>query len=124
MNIDQDNTLSVYYNSACSVCNAGIKLQRKKNNLRDIAWKDIGSNNQIVKEIGKELPVVRKYLHVRDGHQIYIGIDAFIKLWQSSPTDYWKAKVIALPLIKQLSVCLYIIFANSLYALNKRIKRW
>ena len=47
--------LKVYYNSACLVCNAGIRGQKQRMNgcPVDIQWIDIHSQPDALKEIGR-----------------------------------------------------------------------
>ena len=45
----------VYYNSACPVCNAGIKDQRKRMQdcgVNDIEWVDVHNSPDAVSEVG------------------------------------------------------------------------
>lgn len=117
--------LDVYYNSACPVCRTGINMQKGKPTSCTIDWKDVHIDNQLANDIGQQLEYVRKYLHIVDekGNQ-HIGINAFIQLWQNSPTEQWKANVISLTLIKQIMQCAYYLFANSLYFWNRVRKNW
>ena len=122
---NEKDSLSVYFNSACPVCNAGISSQKNKSTACSIQWKDVHENNQLVNELNKNLTTVRKYLHVIDeNNQQYIGIHAFILLWENSPKEQWKAYFFALPAIRQLSQLGYYTFANCLYIWNKLRKNW
>ena len=116
--------LKVYYNSACLVCREGINTQMERSTACAIQWKDIHTENHVVLEIDEKLEVVRKYLHLSDEGQVYIGINAFIKLWENSPTETWKARVIRLPIIKQMAQTGYYVFANGLYYWNRVRRRW
>ena len=52
----------VYYNSACPVCNAGIKDQRKRMQdcgVNNIEWVDVHNNPDAVSEVGSSLEQVR-----------------------------------------------------------------
>lgn len=123
--IEQKDTLSVYFNSACPVCNKGINGQKDKTAICPIIWKDVHKDKMLVNELDKSISTVRKYLHVTDkNNQQHIGIDAFILLWENSPKEQFKATLFKLPLIKQLAKFGYFIFANGLYFWNKTAKRW
>jgi len=53
----------VYYNSACPVCNAGIKDQRRRMEacgIEDIEWVDVHTNPEAVSEVGASLEQVRE----------------------------------------------------------------
>ncbi len=125
MQKDEKDTLNVYFNSACPVCNAGINSQKNKSKACQIQWKDVHEDNLLVDELKENLSTVRKYLHVTDkNNQQYIGIDAFILLWKNSPKEQWKAQFFALPIVRHFSQFGYYIFANCLYVWNKLRKNW
>jgi len=122
---DEKDKLNVYFNSACPVCNAGITSQKNKSTACAIQWKDVHQDTRLANDLGKDISIVRKYLHVTDkNNQHHIGIDAFILLWENSPKERWKVTFFSLPLINQLSQFGYYGFANLLYAWNKLRKNW
>ena len=125
MKNDKEQALNVYFNSACPVCNAGINTQKQRSTACTINWKDVHQDNSLSIELGRSLSTVRKYLHVLDTNgQRYLGINAFIVLWQNSPKEQWKAKLFSRPIIQQLAQLGYFAFANGLYAWNKIGQRW
>jgi len=66
----------VYYNSACPVCNAGIKDQRRRMeacSIKDIEWIDVHSNPDALSEVGASLEQVRERLYVRLGRSAQCG---------------------------------------------------
>ena len=118
----------VFYNSACPVCNAGIQAQRKRMKAfsdKDIEWIDVHNNPDAVSEVATPLEQVRERLHVKDDSgKLNIGIDAFVCLWQQTPSQRWLAKLFKLPLIQPLSRMAYNGFAKLLYAWNRMLKHW
>jgi predicted DCC family thiol-disulfide oxidoreductase YuxK len=117
----------VYYNSACPVCYAGIKLQRRK--LRGcparVDWIDVHSDNAAAGEIGADLEFVRERLHVvDDSGEIRVGSEAFSALWKLTPHQGWLAGLSALPVIRTLFRWAYNGFAAALYRWNRRRGRW
>lgn len=118
----------VFYNSACPVCNAGIKDQRRRMEAcgnKDAEWVDVHNNPDAASEVGHSLEEVRERLHVKeDSGKLNIGIDAFICLWQQTPGQRWLAKFFQLPLIRPLSRLAYNGFARLLYAWNRALKHW
>ena len=65
-------TYKVYYNSACPVCNAGIKDQRQRMeqcHAENPEWVDIHSNPEALAKIDSSLEQVRERLHVCDAEQ-------------------------------------------------------
>jgi len=121
---DKNLVIKVYYNSACPVCDKGINWQKGKMNNCDISWNDIHSDHQLMDEIDKELEIVRKYLHISVEDKTYVGFEAFIKLWENSPKETWKAKLSSLPVIRPFCIYIYFAFAHLLYGWNKLCKRW
>ena len=90
----------VYYNSACPVCNAGIKDQRKRMEacgVRDIEWIDVHTHPEAAEEVGSPLEQVRERLHVKaaDG-RLDVGADAFTRLWSRTPRAALVGKTAAL----------------------------
>ena len=118
----------VYYNSACPVCNAGIKDQRRRMQecgVNDIEWVDVHNNPDAVSEVGSSLEQVRERLYVKDGKgQLNIGADAFIHLWQRTPNQRWLARLFQLPVIRSLARLAYNGFAWLLYRWNQVLKHW
>ena len=117
--------IKVYYNSACPVCKAGIESQMGKESGCEIEWHDVHQNNDIVSEVKSDLEFVRKRLHVIDENgQVHVGFDAFLAIWRNSPNENWKAKVLGLPVVKQLCQVVYNLFAAALYRWNRCKKHW
>ena len=121
----KDEELEVYFNSACPVCRAGINAQKDKTTDCSVNWNDIHTDKHYAKEADPNIDVVRKYLHVIDSNgQKHIGIDAFIQLWKYSPREQWKAKLFALPIVKQFAKAAYLVFANLLFTWNRFVGNW
>jgi predicted DCC family thiol-disulfide oxidoreductase YuxK len=118
----------VYYNSACPVCNAGIKDQRKRMEacgIKNIEWIDVHAHPEAAAEVDAPLEAVRERLHVRDpGGRIDVGADAFIRLWSQTPGQRWLAKAMQLPVLKQLVHQGYDAFARLLYRWNRSRGNW
>ena len=118
----------VYYNSACPVCNAGIKDQRRRMQecgVKDIEWVDVHNNPDAVSEVGSSLEQVRERLYVKDDKGgLNIGVDAFIHLWRQTPNQRWLAKLFQLPMIRSLARLAYNGFARLLYLWNRALKHW
>jgi predicted DCC family thiol-disulfide oxidoreductase YuxK len=121
-------TSKVYYNSACSVCNAGIKEQRRRMEacgIKDIEWIDVHAQPEAVAEVDASLEQVRERLHVkRQDGRIDVGVDAFTQLWSQTPGQHWLARLFRLPPLRQLSRLAYNAFAGRLYRWNRAKKHW
>jgi predicted DCC family thiol-disulfide oxidoreductase YuxK len=119
--------LKVYYNSACPVCNAGIRGQKERMDgcPVDVQWIDIHSRPEALKEIGAQPEFVRERLHVLDEKgELRVGAEAFRALWAHTPGQAALAWLAGLPLINLLSKGMYNAFAALLYAWNRANRRW
>jgi predicted DCC family thiol-disulfide oxidoreductase YuxK len=118
----------VYYNSACPVCNAGIKGQRRRMEacgIADVEWVDIHSTPGAVEEVGAALEEVRERLYVKDANgQLHIGADAFAHLSSRTHCQRWLAMLVQLPVLRQLARLVYNIFARLLYRWNRAKGHW
>lgn len=117
----------VYYNSACPVCNAGVKHQRQKLSGCDVdvEWIDVHSDNEAVREIGAELEFVRERLHVVDeAGTVHVGSDAFAELWNRTPGQGFLGRAVSAPILRTFSRLLYNAFAALLYRWNRKKGRW
>ena len=117
----------VYYNSACPVCDAGIKLQQRKLEgcNAQVDWIDVHSDNTAVGEIGADLEFVRERLHVvDDSGAIRVGSEAFSALWKLTPNQGWLARLSTLAIIRTVFRWAYNGFAAFLYRWNRRNRRW
>ena len=119
--------VKVYYNSACPVCNAGIKGQRDRmaSCAATVDWIDVHTNADAVAEIGVERELVRERLHVVDEDGVmYVGADAFGALWNRTPGQGAFGRFVSLPVVRTLARWLYNAFAALLYAWNRACGRW
>jgi predicted DCC family thiol-disulfide oxidoreductase YuxK len=119
--------LKVYYNSACPVCNAGIRGQQQRMHgcPVDIEWVDIHSRPDALKEIGVQQEFVRERLHVVDEKgALRIGAEAFRALGAHTPGQRTLARLAGLPILNLLANGAYNAFAALLYAWNRANRRW
>lgn len=118
----------VFYNSACPVCKAGIKDQRKRMEscgIKDTEWIDVHTHPEAVKELNASLEQVRERLYLKDEDgQLNIGADAFIRLWLQTPGQRWLGGFFQLPILRQLFQFCYNSFARMLYRWNRAKKHW
>jgi predicted DCC family thiol-disulfide oxidoreductase YuxK len=119
--------VSVYYNSACPVCNAGIAAQRRRMQScdLDVEWIDIHRNPERLTETGASREFVRERLHVVDDAGVLrVGAEAFAALWSRTPHQRILAMLIRTPGIRVLVGCAYNVFAAGLYRWNRWLGRW
>ena len=82
--------LTVWYNTKCPVCNAGITWQRNRlvraARTGAIAFRDIGLEPDALARFGAGVEDVRRRLHAVDADgRLYVGADCAIAIWLRTP---------------------------------------
>jgi predicted DCC family thiol-disulfide oxidoreductase YuxK len=124
-----DPLLTVWYNTRCPVCDAGIDWQRNKlvaaARAGTIAFKDINEQPEALAVHGASLDDVRRRLHATDDKgRLIVGADVAVAIWQITPGEGWLAAVVGNRLMLPLSRFVYDRFADLLFAWNRRSGRW
>ena len=123
--MSEDAEITVLYNSACPVCDAGIAAQRGKATACRVDWLDVHRDAAPVERNGLDLAFVRQRLHAVDAHgELKVGLDAFILIWRNTPSERWKATVASTSVLRPALRIAYNAFARVLYAWNRAHKRW
>jgi predicted DCC family thiol-disulfide oxidoreductase YuxK len=121
--------LTVYYNTKCPVCNAGIDWQHSRL-LRAaraglIEFRDINLEPNALSRFGAGLEDIRRRLHAIDADgRLYVGADCAIAIWRNTPGDAWLGRLLGLPVIHPIARLVYDRFADLLYAWNRRKGHW
>jgi predicted DCC family thiol-disulfide oxidoreductase YuxK len=121
--------LTVWYNTKCPVCYAGISWQRNRlvraARAGLIEFRDINLEPDVLARFGATLEDVRRRLHAVDAAgRLHVGADCAIAIWRATPGDAWLGHVLGLPVIRQLAGLFYDRFADWLYAWNRRKGHW
>ncbi|GLS18988.1 thiol-disulfide oxidoreductase [Labrys miyagiensis] len=121
--------LTVWYNTKCPVCDAGIRHQRSK--LLDavkagrIEFLDINLQPDALARFGASLDDIRRRLHATDeSGRLLVGADVALAIWRRTPRQGWIASLLGAPGVIQLTRFGYDRFADVLFAWNKRKGRW
>ena len=84
--------LTVWYNTRCPVCDAGINRQR--NRLLDavrsgaVVFHDINLEPDALAAHGATVDDIRRRLHATDGDgQLIVGADVAIAVWRVTPAN-------------------------------------
>jgi len=121
--------LTVWYNTRCPVCDAGIGRQKRRLieaiKAGRIEFRDINSEPTALAGYGVSLEDIRRRLHATDAEgKLLVGADVAIAVWLKTPGEGWLAilfgNLVALPLTRLA----YDRFADLLYAWNRRKGRW
>jgi predicted DCC family thiol-disulfide oxidoreductase YuxK len=121
--------LTVWYNTKCPVCNAGIEWQRSRlvRAIRAgvIEFRDINLEPDALSRFGASVDDVRRRLHAVDAEgRLHVGVDCAIAVWLATPGQKWLGRVFGLPVIRQSARIGYDRFADLLYAWNRRKGHW
>lgn len=116
----------VYYNSACPVCDAGVRGQRERMqacSTAAIAWRDVHAEPELAAQLGIDIEALRERLHVRDaGGRMLVGDQALAALLAATPGQRWLARMVRA--MHWLTGPLYKVFARLLYRWNRRRGSW
>jgi len=121
--------LTVWYNTRCPVCNAGIEWQRSRlvraARAGAIEFRDINLEQEALARFGAGIEDVRRRLHAVDaGGRLYVGIDCAIEIWLRTPGHGWIGHLVGLPIIREIASFGYDRFADLLYGWNRRKGHW
>ncbi|ANH67738.1 thiol-disulfide oxidoreductase DCC family protein [Mitsuaria sp. 7] len=116
---------TVYYNSACPVCDAGVCAMRARISERDVEWVDVHRHPERLAALGLDLESVRERLHLVDADgRLQVGATALVTTWSLQPRWGWLLKPLRLPGLRTLSSWAYIVFARVLYRWNRSQGHW
>jgi predicted DCC family thiol-disulfide oxidoreductase YuxK len=121
--------LTVWYNTRCPVCDAGIDAQRNKLialvRSGAVAFRDINLEPDALARFGAGLEDIRRRLHAVDGSgQLLKGADVAVAIWRITPGQGWLASAFGNPVMLPLARFGYDRFADVLYAWNRRKGHW
>jgi predicted DCC family thiol-disulfide oxidoreductase YuxK len=121
--------LTVWYNTRCPVCDAGIDAQRNRLiaavRAGEIEFHDINLEPDVLANYGASLDDIRRRLHAIDGAgNLIVGADVMIALWRATPGQRWLAALFGNPVMLPLTRFGYDRFADLLFAWNRRKGRW
>lgn len=116
---------TVYYNSACPVCDAGVCAMRDRLPAGSVEWIDVHSNPEVLAPLGLKLEDVRERLHMldADGH-MRIGSDVLADTWAGVPRWGWLAAPLRWRWLRPVAQHSYNWFARHLYRWNRRHGHW
>jgi predicted DCC family thiol-disulfide oxidoreductase YuxK len=122
-------SLTVWYNTKCPVCNAGIERQRSRllGALQSgvIEFRDINLEPDALARFGAGIEEIRRRLHAVDAEgRLHVGADCAIEIWRRTPGDAWIGRALGLPGIRPITRFVYDRFADGLYGWNRRKGHW
>ncbi|WP_292248752.1 thiol-disulfide oxidoreductase DCC family protein [Mesorhizobium sp.] len=121
--------LTVWHNTRCPVCDAGIGRQKRRLveavKAGRIEFRDINLEPAALAGYGAALEDIRRRLHATDAEgRLLVGADVAIAVWRRTPGEGWLAALFGNPVALPLTRFAYDRFADLLYAWNRRKGRW
>ena len=121
--------LTVWYNTRCPACDAGIDRQRNKLlalvKAGAIEFRDINLEPDALSRYGATLDAIRRRLHATDdAGRLLVGADVAIAVWRLTPGEGWLATLLGNSVMRPLTRFAYDRFADVLWAWNRRKGRW
>ncbi|OBQ84564.1 DUF393 domain-containing protein [Mesorhizobium sp. WSM3879] len=121
--------LTVWYNTRCPVCDAGINRQKRRLieavKSGRVEFRDINLEPKALLAFGASLEDVRRRLHATDAEgKLLVGADVAIAVWRLTPGEGWLATLFGNPAVLRLTRFVYDRLADLLYAWNRRTGRW
>ena len=121
--------LTVWYNTRCPVCDAGIRHQKKRLieavKAGSIEFRDINLDPDALARFGASLEDIRRRLHATDAEgRLLVGADVAVAVWRATPGEAWLASLLGNPVVLPVTRFVYDRFADLLYAWNRRNGRW
>ena len=105
--------LTVYYDGKCGLCRREIEYYKRVAPAEQFVWLDIATDPTGLADLDISQADALRRLHARDSSDnIYIGVAAFIAIWQA--LNYWRslAMIINLPLLRPVAAFAYDLFAD------------
>src|ERR1700760_2666159 len=121
--------LTVWYNTRCPVCDAGIDWQRNKLlamvRAGTLEFRDINEQPDALARYGVDIDDIRRRLHATDAAgRLIVGADVAIALWRLTPGESWLASLFGNRLMLPLTRFAYDRFADVLFAWNRWKGHW
>ncbi|RWK62965.1 MAG: DUF393 domain-containing protein [Mesorhizobium sp.] len=121
--------LTIWYNTRCPVCDAGISRQKRRLveaiKTGRITFRDINAEPAALAGYGVSLEDIRRRLHATDADgKLLVGADVAIAVWLRTPGEGWLAALFGNRTVLPLTRYAYDRFADLLYARNRRNGRW
>ncbi|MBZ9851299.1 DCC1-like thiol-disulfide oxidoreductase family protein [Mesorhizobium sp. CA14] len=121
--------LTVWYNTRCPVCDAGINRQKRRLieaiKAGHVEFRDINFEPESLSAFGASLEDIRRRLHATEAEgRLLVGADVAIAVWRLTPGEEWLASLFGNPIALPLTRFVYDHFADLLYAWNRRKGHW
>jgi predicted DCC family thiol-disulfide oxidoreductase YuxK len=105
--------ITVFYDGKCGLCSKEIHHYKQIAPDGIFDWVDITISSHSLNKEGVSLSEGLKLLHAKDNNGgLYVGVDAFILIWEQLQNWQILATFVSLPVIRQIAYYMYEKFAN------------
>jgi predicted DCC family thiol-disulfide oxidoreductase YuxK len=111
----------VLYNGSCPICATEIHHYQRYTEAAGLAVAYDDLMTEAMATWSVDADTAAKALRVRQGEQIYMGVDAFLVLWRAMPRYRLLARLVAVPGIYHAACVVYDwVLAPALFWMHKR----
>lgn len=104
--------LTVFFDDQCGLCSKEIAYYQNITPSNTINWCPLSENKAALKTHNIDYVTALKHLHAVDNEKhLYVGVAAFIAIWQQLPRWHWLAKIAKIKPINWLLKMGYKVFA-------------
>jgi predicted DCC family thiol-disulfide oxidoreductase YuxK len=104
--------LTLFYDGLCPLCSREVAyFRRRLAGDADIRFLDITEAGFDARSHGLDPQTVQRWMHVKVGEEIRVGLDAFVAVWQRTPGFGWLARLAGLRGIRGVMAAGYRLFA-------------
>jgi predicted DCC family thiol-disulfide oxidoreductase YuxK len=124
--MEKSCSTSVLYNANCPVCNFEIGHYAQYADQNDLPIRFDDLNSDALAQWGLDADTAARRLYVLHEGALTSGIPAFLVLWAQMPKYKWLARIVGLPVVKQIASVVYdyvlapLIYRWHLYRLRKQ----
>lgn len=106
----------LFYDGSCPLCKKEINHYVRIDKDKKVDWIDISTDTLLLKQFEISHSDAMKQLHVIDQNgDLFIGVDAFMTIWQFLPYYQHLKQAVTLLHIKRLMIWAYDIFVKQRY---------
>ena len=116
--MEKEKITAVLFNANCPVCNFEIKHYASYAAMKDLPIRFDDLNSDALADWNLSADQAARRLYVVHNGELTSGIAGFIMLWRQMPRYRLLARIINLPLIRQISALLYDYIAAPLIYLG------